>query len=327
MGAGCFAIPPAAVPPPPQPPPLPAPLPSPHLTHTPQFAGDAMIVLWRVKIKPGGENTREVHLQKAKAVAKACKCATKAVEALQVVNLHDKTVQKGSISQSPKNNLRNSQKKQSQLSVHVGVGCGEVTAFHAGGLRSRWEYFIMGQACLDMNAAEGLASKGEIVISKACLEILQDFSAELSITDFSFARKSNGFVQLNKLVGYNLPPKGDLNLVLTPTTIAKLHKSLRSYIPAPIVSSVDEGENLSGDGVLRELCVLFIKLTDLETKFNPKIGIERIGDKFQKAVVAIQEAAYHGRATLRQFIIDDKGAVAIVVVGLPPVTAVKNSSR
>ena len=37
--------------------------------------------------------------------------------------------------------------------------------------------------------------------------------------------------------------------------------------------------------------------------------------------------SYHGRATLRQFLIDDKGAVAIVVVGLPPVTAIKTSSR
>ena len=56
-------------------------------------------------------------------------------------------------------------------------------------------------------------------------------------------------------------------------------------------------------------------------------SLEMVADKIQKTVTLVQEAAYHGRATLRQFIIDDKGAVAIIVVGLPPVTATKNSSR
>ena len=89
-------------------------------------------------------------------------------------------------------------------------------------------------------------------------------------------------------------------------------------------------EELSDDGVLRELCVLFVKLNnlsglDFDTR-NEEV-LEQVAAKIQKTVVTVQEAAYHGRATLRQFIVDDKGAIAIIVVGLPPVTAVKNSSR
>ena len=60
---------------------------------------------------------------------------------------------------------------------------------------------------------------------------------------------------------------------------------------------------------------------------TPKSSLEVVADKIQKTVTLVQEAAYHGKATLRQFIIDDKGAVAIIVVGLPPVTVTKNSSR
>ena len=100
-----------------------------------------------------------------------------------------------------------------------------------------------------------------------------------------------------------------------------------SYIPNPIVTAVDEGESLENDGVLRELCVLFIKLNNLASVIEPNGALEREADKIQRTVATVQEAAYHGRATLRQFIIDDKGAVAIVVVGLPPVTAIKTSSR
>ena len=117
---------------------------------------------------------------------------------------------------------------------------------------------------------------------------------------------------------------------LTTENVTYLYKTLRSYIPAPIIAKVDEMEDVSNDGVLRELCTLFVKLNNLSginfDTTNPQV-LERVSEKIQKTVETVQEAAYHGRATLRQFIIDDKGAVAIIVVGLPPVTAVKNSSR
>ena len=68
-------------------------------------------------------------------------------------------------------------------------------------------------------------------------------------------------------------------------------------------------------------------LTALEIDTKDQDKMKLVSEKIQKTVATVQEAAYHGRATLRQFIIDDKGAVAIIAVGLPPVTAVKNSSR
>lgn len=49
------------------------------------------------------------------------------------------------------------------LKIHVGVGCGQIAGFHVGGLLKRWEYFIMGEACDDMNVAEALAKVGEAV--------------------------------------------------------------------------------------------------------------------------------------------------------------------
>ena len=112
--------------------------------------------------------------------------------------------------------------------------------------------------------------------------------------------------------------------------VSYLYRTLRSYIPAPIIAKIDEMEDVSNDGVLRELCVLFVKLNNLSgltIDTTDEVLLTEVSEKIQKTVVTVQEAAYHGRATLRQFIIDDKGAVAIIVVGLPPVTAIKNSSR
>lgn len=42
-------------------------------------------------------------------------------------------------------------------------------------------------------------------------------------------------------------------------------------------------------------------------------------DQVNKTVQKVQEAVCHYNATLRQFIVDDKGTVAIVVFGLPPI--------
>ncbi|CAK9071266.1 Adenylate cyclase type 10 (AH-related protein) (Adenylate cyclase homolog) (Germ cell soluble adenylyl cyclase) (hsAC) (sAC) (Testicular soluble adenylyl cyclase) [Durusdinium trenchii] len=47
----------------------------------------------------------------------------------------------------------------------------------------------------------------------------------------------------------------------------------------------------------------------------------------QKRVKAVQQAAYSQWGTLRQFIIDDKGCVAIVVIGLPPLYFEDNAAR
>ena len=40
-----------------------------------------------------------------------------------------------------------------RLSVHCGVGCGEVFAFHVGGVKDRWEYVITGDPVEQIGSA------------------------------------------------------------------------------------------------------------------------------------------------------------------------------
>lgn len=254
-----------------------------------KFAGDAMIVLWKVDIIKGEENSISTEKKKAQAVAAACTCATNAIETLEVLGVIGEN--NADVGTSPMM-TRSSLKKQAKLSVHTGIGCGNVTAFHVGGLRKRWEFFVMGSACNEMNFAESLANKGETVISKGSIELLKAHSQDLGISELKFGRKKNGYALLStfKCMSTSKASK-DKIMRLSRDIVTKLDNSLRSYIPAPIVSAVDEGENLSGDGVLRELCVLFIKLTSLKTDFDPLVGLERTAEHFQKSVVAIQEVS------------------------------------
>jgi hypothetical protein len=233
--------------------------------------------------------------------------------------------------------------------VHIGIGCGNVAGFHVGGLRNRWEFFIMGDACNQMYAAEGEAAVGECVMSRACLNIIESHRMELDILDFVVERLPTGFAKVkvfewdNANDRFNAGSSGHHEEISSSPTSSSsslalmsrdsddltsfLHSSLPCYIPYPIMVAINEGLKTGADGVLRELCVLFIKLPSLINEIgDTKDAVEAQADRIQSVVSKVQESAYHGNATLRQFIIDDKGAVAIVVVGLPPVTY-KNSSR
>ncbi len=305
-----------------------------------KFAGDAMIVIWQAE-KPGfRRESAAVQVSKAKAAASACRCAMQCVNLLKVnqgqspPSQGQSPLQRGTSPHPPKARSSNAavqnveQGSTKTLSIHVGVGVGNIAGFHVGGLLKRWEYFIVGEACNQMNTAEGHAKVGEVVISKATFYTLQDYGPKVGV-ELNVSARAGGFHLLNDITVPEVTPSAQQVDVLHNDDVEKLHRALRSYIPAPIVTAVDEGESLENDGVLRELCVLFIKLNNLSTVLEPNSGLsmEREADKIQRTVTAVQEAAYHGRATLRQFIIDDKGAVAIIVVGLPPVTALKNSSR
>ena len=72
-------------------------------------------------------------MDKARAVALATRCARAAGDLLNDGSGAE-------IAQSQRG-----QGKSAKLSVHVGVGCGQIAGFHVGGLLKRWEYFVMGE--------------------------------------------------------------------------------------------------------------------------------------------------------------------------------------
>ncbi|CAN0588031.1 unnamed protein product, partial [Laminaria digitata] len=54
----------------------------------------------------------------------------------------------------------------SSLGLHIGMGASRVLAGHVGGVENRWEFFITGEACEEMNRSEKDANNMEIVFSK-----------------------------------------------------------------------------------------------------------------------------------------------------------------
>ena len=61
-----------------------------------------------------------------------------------------------------------------RLSLHIGVGCGSVTALQLGGRRGRWEYAIAGAAVTQSALAEPMALSGETCISPEAFQCIRD---------------------------------------------------------------------------------------------------------------------------------------------------------
>uniref|UniRef100_H3GKI0 Guanylate cyclase domain-containing protein n=1 Tax=Phytophthora ramorum TaxID=164328 RepID=H3GKI0_PHYRM len=95
---------------------------------------------------------------------------------------------------------------------------------------------------------------------------------------------------------------------------------LRCYVPGAIVSHLQKGLSLTPCRL--NVTVAFVKLA----------GVVEIADKqtqlqtIHQNLCTIQECAYKAQGMLRQFVIDDKGAVAIVAIGLPPFFHENNES-
>jgi len=265
-----------------------------------KFAGDAILVVWLCD-----ESTQ------ASALVRACKCAL---------------VCKGL------------KRDSSSLGLHVGIGIGQLVAAHVGGTFGRWEFFIAGDACTQSALAEGLAGVDEVVVSPKARLILDEMlaSSHISSVQGQLVGDDNAMLltDINVPAGSTLlktPPRSETSWLHDPITA----KAAEGYVPGPVRDALKSGGSSSSVGGLRKLTVIFFKLYDVVLppvfdETTKRVFLEQA----QNQAKLVQESAYHYYATLRQFILDDKGFVAIVALGLPPffhednaVRAIKVASR
>lgn len=202
----------------------------------------------------------------------------------------------------------------STLALHIGIGASEISGNHVGGILNRWEFYISGDAVAQMSLAEANAEAGQVVISAESHRHLHEVGG-LQIDSTAL---QTGTHLVTRISG-QVPP---LPQTLIPQLSPEIVQCISSYIPGTITSTVTAGKTIN-DGCLRKISVLFISVHGILDIQDPFQQLERA----DKSFAAIQEAAYHVKGTIRQFIIDDKGAIAIAAVGLPPFYHEDNAVR
>ncbi|GMF18303.1 unnamed protein product [Phytophthora lilii] len=258
-----------------------------------KFAGDALIVMWeteasRGKVTPAGE-----------LVYRAVCCALEALQALEAA-----------VTTNNKNDSDHSHLKL--LGMHVGLGVSEMTGNHVGGVLNRWEFYLSGDANRQMSFAEENASKGQLALSPEAYKALETRFGSLPELDKVCHASGNYLVQEVPGDSPALIPQRQSAIIPSLEANADLIGFLRCYVPGAIVSHLQKGLTLTPCRL--NVTVAFVKLEGVIKIKDAQTQLQTI----HQNLCTIQECAYKAQGMLRQFVIDDKGAIAIVAIGLPP---------
>lgn len=183
-----------------------------------------------------------------------------------------------------------------RLRARVGIGAGDVTLMHLGGIYDRWELLIVGDAVRAAGAAEAAAPPGEVALTADAWELAQPWCEAEPLSDSHW--------RLTALLD-DVP----LRTFTTPVIDQEQIELLRSYVPKAILSRIDAGQS-AWLAEQRYVTVLFAHLGDLNATTPLPAA--------QAAVRTLQTCLYRYEGSINRLGIDNKGPTLLAAFGLPP---------
>lgn len=194
-----------------------------------------------------------------------------------------------------------------QLSMRIGIGAGDVLTATVGGVLKRWEFLLAGQPVGQVNRASEIGSPGDVALSPAAWELVQDYCTATPIAD--------SHMKLER-VNREIPPR----LLPSPALPEAAVAGLQGFVSGAILARLDAGQ-VEWLAENRRVTVLFLKIASL-SESTPDVA-----ERLQEVMQAMQITLYHYEGSVRQFIMDDKGTVFIAAFGLPPRTHEDDPAR
>ncbi len=191
------------------------------------------------------------------------------------------------------------------LKIRVGVGAGEVTTMHIGGVFGRWELLVAGEPVRQTSLAEAQARPGDVVIAPEAWPLVADSCAGEPMP--------SGAVRLDSLTDY-LPMRG----LSTPPLRPDMADALRSYLPKAILARMDAGQT-AWLAEQRRVTVLFVNLPDLRADTPLR--------QAQKLMRTIQSILYRFEGSISRLGTDGKGPTLVAALGLPPLAHENDAER
>lgn len=247
-----------------------------------KFAGDALMALWSVPY------ATDLPPQ----VVLACHCALQMLE-----------------------DMKGYMAGGCPLTLHSGIGAGQISHLHVGGTNGRREYLICGEFIDQVSECEKKAESGQVYISHTAFSIA---AAHYKPKIFTLFITKKGRSKKKRTQDYD-----------TCYLLAKVKQTPEYPTPhkIPITKGIVDRvsaycpEAIKGEGKglfiaeNRLISVLFVNI-DLVYSSGNKNNDDLA--KLQRGVAAMQQQLYKYGGEVRQFLVDDKGSVLIGVFGLPP---------
>jgi len=226
-----------------------------------------------------------------------------------------------------------------ELNIHLGIGAGQIFDIHVKGDEERWEHFIVGDPMLQLGTVLNLAKPGiiryffltlmtshnipieQLALSHASYQYLKRVvnSAIFSIGEYDkrciildglkFMEEWNGVTSARK----RRLAKEEVSV---PVQMDEDHLQLyKKYINPSVLYKLHlEIEDFNTINELRQVTTIFIKLDMPSVAKGPDDFVASA----QYAMNSVQRSMRRYEGILRQFHVDDKGAVMLCFFGLPP---------
>ncbi|KAI9093055.1 nucleotide cyclase [Phlyctochytrium arcticum] len=215
-----------------------------------------------------------------------------------------------------------------ELRIHLGIGSGYVYDVHVGE-QYRWEHFIAGDGVNQIAAVLDLAKPGQLAMSHQALRSLQVILELQSVTIGNYDKKCiilEGLEMARRKVSPPLiksnddlamwdivPPSANVELYRHFVNESALFK-LQADVSQSRIFRMESGLNdLLSLTELRQITTVFIRIGSLRRWDSPAL----LGDA-QEAMTIADRAVKRYEGDIRQFHVDEKGAVILAFFGLPP---------
>ncbi|XP_064372472.1 adenylate cyclase type 10-like [Dromaius novaehollandiae] len=258
-----------------------------------KFAGDAVLVLWRVK-------------------------QTELKDTISLVLQCSQQIQE-------KYGIRETDVGQ-KLRLKIGISAGHISLLTVGDKREQ-HFLLLGQTVGEVWQAQNLATASDVVLSAGCWELcdqskitakrIKGQAAAVKVTGverMSVCQREELFSQFPQARLNSSCP--ELSGILRPAvTLAPCHslwKLLRKYIPATVLRKLDDRQPLDYMSELRPVTCLFVKL-----HFAARVNLAQLCKAIQDSSVMISEIIRPYKGEINKIIMFDKGCTFLCVFGLP----------
>ena len=201
-----------------------------------------------------------------------------------------------------------------KLSAHVGISYGNLSVGILGGYENNWIYILNGYPLVELAKCLDDAASKEVVVSEKFFQNISDNAFINSAVKMESSNYKLSFQGAYDKNNYNSSRK----IMNTPDLL--IVNQLSPFIPKPVTDAISSGfvDNISE---LREICTVFISLDtfSMDTHNDPL--------SLQEFYVSVQEKVATTGGYIRQFLVDDKGCVLILMWGVPHFSYPNNCSR
>jgi class 3 adenylate cyclase len=223
-----------------------------HLCSIIKFAGDAMLVLWRNKRKP------PVSLDEGAAAVPAGKPKRPRKDLQQIFGEGDVPLPflvlracscvLGLLAQYGSHQIPDF--TDVRLTLHCGIGAGDIRGLFVGGVDGLWEFFVAGDPIRQMSDAGEEATSGELVISAEALALVDSWVVGKRLSSGNFR-----ITDLNESV---LVFKA-----VVPNITSQQEAALIGFIPLVVQRRLDAGMAASWLAEYRKVHIMFVALPEV----------------------------------------------------------------